>query len=125
MSPAMFIFIAALLNIGSKIPTALAMLKQPKGYDNRHPREQQKRLESWGARGLAAHQNTMEGFPIFAAGMLVMLINSPESSYINTLGYTYLISRVLYIVLYVADIHLLRSLVWGVGFVASLALFVV
>ncbi|WP_335598963.1 MAPEG family protein, partial [Halopseudomonas sp.] len=43
-----------------------------KGYDNAHPRAQQAALTGWGARALASHQNMIEAFPLFAAGVLVV-----------------------------------------------------
>ena len=55
----------------SKFPVGLAMARMPKGYDNRHPRDQQAQLTGWGKRALAAHQNGFESFPAFASAVLV------------------------------------------------------
>lgn len=123
MNASFYIFLAALLNVLSKSPAVLAMAKQPGGYDNRHPRQQQKKLSDWGERAVAAHYNTIENFPIFAAGMLVALFSGTDSIWLHILGLVYLTARILYIYLYVADLDRLRSLVWGIGFLASLTLF--
>ena len=50
----------------TKLPVAVAM-QRAGGYDNRMPRVQQARLEGWGARSVAAHQNGFESFAPFAA----------------------------------------------------------
>lgn len=62
------LFAAALLVVLSKAPSATAMKKQTSGYDNQHPRAQQAALSGRDARAVAAHQNTVENFPLFAAG---------------------------------------------------------
>ncbi len=125
MSSGIYIFLAALLNVLSKLPTVWAMAKQPGGYDNRHPRHQQKELKDWGERAVAAHYNTIENFPIFAAGMLFALYSDASEFSLHTCGIIYLAARILYIYFYVADFNQIRSLVWAVGFMASLALFFV
>ena len=58
------LFIACLLPYLAKIPTAIAMKNQPGGYDNNHPRAQQAMLTGFGARAVAAHQNSFESLII-------------------------------------------------------------
>jgi uncharacterized MAPEG superfamily protein len=121
--------IAALLPYVAKIPVAWAMFKTPGGYDNRHGRIQQETLKGWGHRALAAHRNAFESFPIFAAA--VLMAQRPEvlaagwTSWIDVLAVTFVSTRVLYNIFYLADWHLLRSTVWGVGMLATLALLVI
>jgi len=116
-----FVFAAAILVILSKAPLALAMAKEGKGYDNRHPRAQQDRLTGWGKRALAAHQNTIESFPIFAAGMIIGSFGQASQQGLIWCGSLFLLCRLLYIYFYVADVHFLRSMVWGGAYFASLA----
>ena len=61
---------AWILVYSSKLPVAAAM-QRAGGYDNRHPRAQQATLTGWGARSVAAHQNSFETFAPFAAAVLV------------------------------------------------------
>ena len=69
---------AWLVVYGSKLPVAAAM-QRAGGYDNHLPRSQQARLEGWGARSVAAHQNGFENFAPFAAAVLVAhLAGGPE-----------------------------------------------
>lgn len=116
------LFAAALLHVVSKFPLAAAMGREGGGYDNRNPRDQQARLTGWGRRARAVHENQIESFPLFAAGVLVALTAAPRSTTIDLLALAYVAARLVYPVLYLADIHPLRSLVWMVGYGASLAL---
>lgn len=105
---------AALIYI-TKLPVAIAMAKLDGGYDNHQPRAQQARLTGFGARALAAHQNAIEAFPLFAAGLLLALWAQAAEAWINGLCLTFVIARMVYCILYWADVATLRSLVWAVG----------
>lgn len=108
----------------SKLPVAVAMKREGSGYDNRHPRAQQARLAGWGERALAAHQNGFEAFPAFAVAVVVAHVVGVDRSVALALAVTHIAARVVYVALYVADRPTVRSLVWGVGFAATVALLV-
>ncbi|AFU99942.1 MAPEG family protein [Simiduia agarivorans] len=112
------ILAAALIYI-AKIPVAVAMAKLDGRYDNHHPRAQQARLTGFGARALAAHQNAIEAFPLFAAGVLAALWAGAALETVNTLCIVFIVARVIYMVLYWMDLDKLRSTVWFVGLIAS------
>jgi len=116
-----YIFIAFLLQILTKIPLALAQYKA--GYNNHHPREQQNQLQGWGKRAHGAHLNTFEAFPGFAIGAVIAALWGPQDI-IQPLCLTFLIARIVYVVCYLADISTLRTLVWGVGYFATLGLYI-
>lgn len=121
--PLWCLFVAALMLVLTKIPVGIAMARiDGRGYDNRNPREQQAALKGWGARALAAHQNMFEAFPVFAAGVLVTQVTNVQGMTIDLLAGLFIVTRVLYTVLYLIDLHAMRSLVWMVGFGCSLAL---
>lgn len=120
--PLWCLFIAALLVILSKAPAMRAMARMQGGYDNQHPRAQQASLTGAGARGLAAHQNTIEAFPMFAAGVIVAEVFAAGSAVAAVLAVVFIVSRIAYIGLYVANIATIRSLVWAAGYLASLGL---
>lgn len=107
----------------SKFPVGLAMARMPKGYDNRHPRDQQAQLTGWGKRALAAHQNGFESFPAFASAVLVSHVGGGDPSLSATLAIAYVAARLAYTVAYIADVHLLRSTIWSVGMLSTLGLF--
>ncbi|MGQ7958099.1 MAPEG family protein [Pseudomonas sp. SP16.1] len=117
------IFISALLIFIAKAPVAKAMAEEGGGrYDNRHPRAQQARLTGFGARALAAHQNSFEAFPLFAVGVLMAHVTQTHGALVDVLAVTFVVSRVLYLLCYWYDLHWQRSLIWVVGLLCSLLL---
>jgi len=117
------VFISALLIFIAKAPVAKAMAEEGGGrYDNRHPRAQQARLTGFGARALAAHLNSIEAFPLFAAGVLMAHATQTYGTLVDVLAITFVVSRVLYLLCYWWDLHWQRSLVWVVGLACSLLL---
>lgn len=122
--PTICLIFSALMILFTKAPVALAQAKEGRGYDNRNPRQQQARLTGFGARALAAHQNMIEAFPIFAAGLLLALVAGVQGQWVEILSIAFVAARVAYSIFYWIDIHMLRSLSWGVGFGASIGLMV-
>ncbi|MBF7730679.1 MAPEG family protein [Pseudomonas sp. N040] len=120
--PLWCVFISAVLIFLARIPVGKAMKGDAGGYDNHHPRAQQARLTGLGARALAAHQNSLEAFPLFAVGVLVAMVTQSQGLLINALAVTFVISRILFIVFYCADKPAQRSLCWFVGLLCSLLL---
>lgn len=105
-----------------KLPLSMAMAKQPEGYDNRHPRDQQAKLTGWGRRAAAAHANGFESFAPFAAGVLACQVTGASPSWAAIFAVAYVVARVLYAAAYIGNIHMLRSAVWSIGFGATVAL---
>jgi uncharacterized MAPEG superfamily protein len=93
------------------------------GYDNHHPRAQQSTLTGWGARALAAHLNGFETFAPFVAAVLVAHVAGAPTGLVTGLALLFVVARVAYVACYIADLSSLRSAVWGVGFLATLGLF--
>jgi uncharacterized MAPEG superfamily protein len=116
------LFFAALLIYLAKIPVVKAMREEGRGYDNHHPRAQQARLTGFGARAVAAHQNSIEIFQLFAAGVLMAHTTQTQGWFVDLLAIIFIVSRVIYLFLYWNDKASLRSLVWVVGLVCCLLL---
>jgi len=109
----------------TKLPLTIAMAKEGEsGYDNHNPREQQARLTGWGYRSLAAHQNSFEVTPIFAAAVIAAYLFQADAYWSALWASIFLASRILYIVLYIKDFPLMRSTVWTIGMASCIALFV-
>lgn len=121
--PFLCVFIAFALVYLSKVPVAMAMARQPSGYDNSDPRGQQAELTGWGRRALASHQNGFEAFPAFAAAVLIAHLGGGDPVWAVRLSVVFVVARALYIPLYIFDLHSLRSTVWGLGFLATVGLF--
>jgi uncharacterized MAPEG superfamily protein len=107
----------------SKLPVGVAQSKLPGGYNNSNTRGQQATLTGWGARALAAHYNTIEAFPGFAAGVIVAHLLEADSATVDLLCAVFIVVRIAFIVLYIKDFPRLRSAAWGVGFLTTLSLF--
>lgn len=116
------IFISAVLIFVAKVPLAKAMKEEGGRYDNHHPRAQQARLSGFGARALAAHQNSFEAFPLFAVGVLMAHVTQSSGWLVDLLAVMFVVARVLYLLFYWADLHWQRSLVWMVGMGCTLLL---
>jgi len=116
------VFIAALLIYLAKLPVARAMNAEAGGYDNHHPRLQQTRLSGLGARAHAAHLNSIEIFPLFAAGVLMAHGTGVFGWWPDLLAVLFVASRGLYLVFYWCDMAWQRSLVWVVGLLCCLLL---
>lgn len=122
--PVLSVLFAILSIMITKVPVAYAMNQQKGGYNNRYPRDQQAQLSGFGKRALSAHMNSIEALPVFIAGLFCALFFQAEASLINTCCLLFVGGRVLYTAFYWMDIHALRSLSWGVGFVSSCVLVV-
>ena len=78
--------------------------------------------KSYRARALAAHQNSFEAFPLFAAVVLVAHVTQSQGVLVDAAAVLFVIARVLYLLLYWIDLAWQRSLVWVVGLLCSLLL---
>lgn len=120
--PLLCLPIAFALVYAPKIPLSIAMARQPSGYDNKTPRDQQAKLEGWGRCAAAAHYNGFESFPPFAAGVLAVTVTGASPKWAAILALLHVVARAIYPVLYIANVDKARSATWGVGFAASFAL---
>ena len=116
------LIIATFMPFIAKAPLALAMHKEGR-YDNRHPRQQQQRLQGFGARANAAHYNCFEALACFAPAVLVVIATQTVNSAAITAGYVFVIARFAYLLFYWFDIHVLRSSSWLVAMGAIVTLF--
>jgi len=112
------LLLAMLLPYFAKAPVALAMAKLG-GYDNHHPRSQQARLEGFGARALAAHQNAFESLLIFGLAVLAVLATNSANGIAEGAAVLHILARLGYQFAYLFDKDKLRSSLWFVGIIAS------
>jgi uncharacterized MAPEG superfamily protein len=113
------LFIATLLPIVAKAPLAWAMHNDG-GYDNRHPREQQDRLTGFGLRAKAAHLNSFEALAMYTPGVLAVIALEAVNEQVEYYAIGFVISRILYLVMYWYNFDKPRSLFWLIGFALSL-----
>ncbi|MEE4639596.1 MAG: MAPEG family protein [Wenzhouxiangella sp.] len=96
-----------------------------RGFDNRRPREWYEKTTGFRRRAVWAQQNSFEIFPLFAAAVIIAQLAGTDQATVDGLAIAFVASRLAYAISYLADLHLLRSLVWTAGFACCIALFVV
>jgi uncharacterized MAPEG superfamily protein len=101
--------------------TAVAKATGPR-YDNRHVREWQAKLEGLPKRAHAAHLNSFEAFPFFAAAVLAAILTHADAQRVAKLSIAFVVVRLVYGLAYLLDIAAARSLVWFVGFAGIIAI---
>jgi uncharacterized MAPEG superfamily protein len=94
--------------------TAVAKVLGPR-YDNRNVRGWQSRLTGMAQRAHAAHLNSFEAFPFFAAAVLAAIAAHADMQRVAMLSIAFIVARLVYGAIYLWGMAALRSLVWFVG----------
>ena len=102
--------------------TAVAKVAGPR-YDNRDVRGWQSRQTGLPHRATAAHLNSFEAFPLFAAAVLAALLTGADAERTMWLALAFVGLRLAYGVIYLLDIAALRSIVWFAGLGCVVAIF--
>jgi uncharacterized MAPEG superfamily protein len=102
----------------------VSAIKKQGLYDNHHPRIQQAHLEGIGARALAAHKNGFESLIVFSTAAIAAIATNHVGSGVQSLAIVYIVSRIIYNVLYLKDLATARTLIWSVGFLCCLAILI-
>lgn len=112
--------------IAGLLPIVSASIAKAGGerYSNRHPRAWLDQQQGFRARANAAQANGFEAFPLFAAAVIIAHLTGAPQDRVDGLAIIFVAARVLYIVCYLADWHWARSVVWLVGLLATLTIFV-
>jgi uncharacterized MAPEG superfamily protein len=92
-------------------------------YNNRHPRVWLAKQQGYRARAAAAEANSFEAFPLFAAAVIIAHLTRAPQGPLDLLAVVFILARIAYVICYLADWHWARSLVWFVGYVACIAIF--
>jgi uncharacterized MAPEG superfamily protein len=90
--------------------------------DNHTPREWSARQSGWRARANGAQANSFEGLPFFIGAVVIAHQLGAAQGTLDRLALAYVVLRVLYIAAYVRDLATVRSLVWGFGLLANIAI---
>jgi uncharacterized MAPEG superfamily protein len=101
--------------------TAVAKVLGPR-YDNRNVRQWQSRLEGAAQRAHAAHLNSFEAFPFFAAAVLAAIVAQADMQRVAMLSIAFVVARFVYGLVYIWNIAMLRSLVWFLGLGCAIAI---
>jgi len=93
------------------------------GYDATAPRAMFDKLPPYAQRATWAHQNAFESFMVYAAAALMAYVTGQNSNWVGQLAIAYVVARLVYPLFYILKLPVLRSLAYGVGFLATLAMF--
>lgn len=104
--------------------TGIAKFSGP-GFNNRTPRDFQDRLDGMRKRAHWAHLNSFEAFPPFAAAVIIAHQLGAAQGRVDLLAVVFILARLAYGALYMADLATLRSLAWVVGLGCVVGLFVI
>jgi uncharacterized MAPEG superfamily protein len=115
------LFLACLLPI---IATSIAKAGD-RTYNNRRPRDWLAKQDGYRGRANAAQGNSWEALAIFGVAVLSAMQRGVPQGTVDALAIGFIVARIVYLALYLADLHWQRSLVWFVGLGCSLALFFV
>lgn len=91
--------------------------------DNDNPRVFLQGLTGIAQRTHAAQLNAYETLPVFLAAVLTAEYMVVQQGVINQLAWAYVILRVLYVLAYMINMSVLRSILWTFSFACSMLLF--
>ncbi len=88
------------------------------------PRDERRELTGRAARLQRAFNNHIEGLTLFTVAVVVVALGGKSSGFTEGCALAYLAARVAYVPLYATGANPWRSVVWGVGFFATVAMLV-
>jgi uncharacterized MAPEG superfamily protein len=86
------------------------------------PRDEQIHLTGTAGRLQRAMNNHFEGLILFTIACTVITLSNQSTPLTQTCAWIYLAARVLYVPAYALGLSPWRSLIWSVGFLATLAM---
>lgn len=92
------------------------------GYDNHQPRSWLGRQSGWRARANAAQANSFEALPFFIGAVIIAHQMGSLQVRVDMLALVFVMLRLMYILLYLADQANARSVVWTLALVTNLSL---
>ena len=119
------VLIAALLPIAcAALAKSGQMTKPPNqgGYDNNNPRIWLAAQKHWRARANAAQANTFEALPFFFVAVVIAHQLQAGQTKLDVLAGMFVILRVAYVLMYVADWAKARSVIWVLALLVNVAI---
>ncbi len=119
------VLVAALLPIACAGLAKWGMFGVPRrqgGYDNHDPRAWLARQTDWRARANAAQANSFEALPFFIGAVVIAHQLQAHQTRLDLMAFLYVTLRMVYILLYVADLATLRSVVWVLALAVNIGI---
>lgn len=85
-------------------------------------RDEEKRATGVAGRFKRALDNHFEGLILFTIAVVVVVLGNASTTATENCAWVYLAARVLYVPAYASGIFLVRSLIWSVGFAATIVM---
>jgi uncharacterized MAPEG superfamily protein len=92
-------------------------------FNNRNPRGWLDHQQGFRKRAHNAQLNSFEAFPFFAAAVIIAHLAHAPQDRVDVVAVIFVLARLGYLICYLADWHWMRSLVWLVGWLACLTIF--
>ncbi len=92
------------------------------GFDNNDPRAWLQRQTGFQARANAAQANSFEALPFFIGAVVIAHQLGAPQTWLDLLALLFVLLRGFYILMYVADMAMVRSSVWAAGFFVNMAI---
>lgn len=119
------VLVAALLPIVCAGLAKWGMFGKPRregGYDNHNPRAWLARQGDWRARANAAQANSFEALPFFMGAVIIAHQHGAYQTRLDLMAFLFVVLRLVYILLYVADLATLRSITWLLALAVNIAI---
>lgn len=104
---------------------AVGIAKSRPDFDNANPRAWLSHLDGFRRRAAAAQLNCFESLPLFAAAVIIAHVRGASQGTIDLLAIGFIVARVVYVGLYVANLASLRSIAWLIGVGCTVSMFFV
>ena len=92
------------------------------GFDNNNPRSWLARQSDWRSRANAAQANTFEALPFFFAAVIIAHSLQAAQTRLDILAVIFIMLRIGYVIMYVADLANARSMVWILALLVNIAI---
>ena len=119
------VLIAALLPMVCAAIAKYGMMSTPKregGFDNNNPRAWLARQTDWRARANAAQANSFEALPFFFAAVIIAHLLQAGQARLDILAFLFIVLRIAYIMMYVADLAKARSAIWALALLINIGI---
>ncbi|MDH4416263.1 glutathione metabolism protein [Acidovorax sp. HMWF029] len=101
---------------------SLGKSRKDGGFDNHDPRAWMARQTDWRARANAAQANSFEALPFFIGAVIIAHLLGAGQTLLDMLALLFVLLRIFYVMMYVADMPTARSAVWAAGFLVNVAI---
>lgn len=93
------------------------------GYNNAKPRTTMETLSGWRIRAYWAHQNSLEAIAPFVAAVLIAQYSEVTQANIDMLAKSFIAFRIAFVMLYINNNYIWRSLAWLGGILCVVFMF--